>query len=251
MKNNTNYFQRKIEMVTIPLQNHINLLNNGKSNSSAFRTYLIVGMMLLIAILQPGHLYSQTTLINPTGDGGFENGATFAANGWTVVNGATNQWFVGGVSTPSAGTRAAYVSDDAAGATYNYNTGTSSVVHFYKDVTFPAGQSNILVTFKFKANGESTWDWLVVWSAPTTVTPVVNTPTAGSGTWSGIPTSYPGAVLHGIQPYNLVGTTYQTVTICLPASYAGTTRRFVFTWSNDGSLGTQPPASVDEIGLTS
>src|SRR5215212_7364969 len=83
---------------------------------------------------------SQTVLINPSGAGGFENGATFAANGWTLVNGATNQWFVGTVATPSAGTNSAYVSNDVAGATYNYNNGASSTVFFYRDISFPAGE---------------------------------------------------------------------------------------------------------------
>ena len=51
----------------------------------------------------------QTVLIDPATDGGFENGATFTANGWTVVNGATNQWFVGNVAGASAGNNSAYI----------------------------------------------------------------------------------------------------------------------------------------------
>ncbi|HEY5122280.1 MAG TPA: hypothetical protein VIK14_00945, partial [Ignavibacteria bacterium] len=35
-----------------------------------------------------------TTLIDPIGNGGFELGGTFAANGWTVVNSTTNTWQV-------------------------------------------------------------------------------------------------------------------------------------------------------------
>src|SRR5215203_4964870 len=83
----------------------------------------------------------QTLLIDPAGAGGFENGATFASNGWTEVNGSvTNKWFVGNVAGPSAGANSAYVSSDPAGATYTYNiAGAISVVHFYRDVTFPAG----------------------------------------------------------------------------------------------------------------
>ncbi|HEX6335166.1 MAG TPA: hypothetical protein VFZ78_13125, partial [Flavisolibacter sp.] len=193
---------------------------------------------------------AQTTIIDPAGAGGFEAGNTFAANGWTVVNGATNQWFVGPLVVPSAGTNSAYISQDPAGAVYTYNITSSSVVYFYRDVTFPAGLNDIVLSFKWKAQGESTWDWIAVWSAPTSVTPVVNLPSAGSASWNNVPTTYPGAELHGVQPYNLQGT-YQTATICLPASYAGTTRRLVFMWSNDGSVGTQPPASIDEISLVS
>ncbi|MGH2664281.1 T9SS type A sorting domain-containing protein [Flavobacterium sp.] len=42
-------------------------------------------------------LFSQTTLINPTTDGGFNSGNTFAVNGWTVANEGTGsiKWTVG------------------------------------------------------------------------------------------------------------------------------------------------------------
>lgn len=203
---------------------------------------------------------AQTTLISPTGDGGFESGSTFSANGWTVVNGTdSNQWFVGSTATASAGSNSAYISNNAAGTTYNYLTSTSasspatagSVVHFYRDVTFPAGETNILLSFKWKAGGESTWDYLTVYSMPTTVTPVFHSPApTTSSSWNNIPTVYSGAVVHSSPPnLNLQSSSYQTQTICLPASYAGTTRRLVFMWSNDGSGGVQPPASVDEISL--
>jgi hypothetical protein len=33
---------------------------------------------------------AQTLLINPAAEGGFENGNTFAANGWSVANSANN-----------------------------------------------------------------------------------------------------------------------------------------------------------------
>ncbi|MBK9764460.1 MAG: hypothetical protein IPO87_14145 [Flavobacteriales bacterium] len=41
---------------------------------------------------------AQTTSIDPAGDGGFENGAAFAANGWRLIMVLaipTNKWFVG------------------------------------------------------------------------------------------------------------------------------------------------------------
>ncbi|MEQ1744256.1 MAG: hypothetical protein ABMA02_02440 [Saprospiraceae bacterium] len=198
-----------------------------------------------------GQASAQTTLISPTGDGGFENGSTFAANGWTLVNGATNQWFLGAVAPPSAGANCAYVSNDVAGATYNYDIVAASTVHFYRDITFPAGQTSITLTFKWKVQGESSYDYVTVFSMPTSNTPLPNSPAGGFQSWLNIPTAYPGAVIHCTPPnLNLQGT-YQTQTICLPASYAGTTRRLVFMWTNDTSAGTQPPGSIDEISLVS
>ena len=87
---------------------------------------------------------------------------------------------------------------------------------------------------------------------PTSNTPVVNSPAGAFQSWLNIPVAYPGAVVHCTPPnLNLQSGAYQTQTICLPAGYAGTTRRLVFMWSNDGSGGAQPPASVDEISLVS
>ncbi len=192
------------------------------------------------------------TLISPTGDGGFENGSTFAANGWTEVNGTpgtNNNFFIGGVAVASAGSNSAYISNDAAGATWAYNGGLANTVHFYRDVTFPAGQTNITLTFKWKGTGESSFDYLTVYSMPTSQTPVLNSPAGAFQSWLNIPTAYPGAVVHASPPNLNVQTVYQTQTICLPASYAGTTRRLVFMWSNDGSVAGANPGSIDEISL--
>lgn len=68
--------------------------------------------LISVLLLWSGSSWGQTTLISPTGDGGFENGSTFLANGWTTVNDVTNKWCVGTVSVPSAGTNAAFISND-------------------------------------------------------------------------------------------------------------------------------------------
>ena len=206
---------------------------------------------LLLTVLFVATSNAQTTLISPTGDGGFESGATFLANGWTVVNGATNQWFVGTVAVPSAGTNSAYISNDVGGATYNYLNTAASTVHFYRDVTFPAAETNIVLSFRWKCQGEASFDYVTVYSMPTSVTPTVNNPAGAFQSWLNIPTSYAGAVVHAVPPNLNLQATYQTQTICLPSAYAGTTRRLVFMFSNDPSVGTQPPGSIDEISLVS
>ncbi|MFN0174063.1 MAG: beta strand repeat-containing protein, partial [Saprospiraceae bacterium] len=218
-------------------------------------TILKLGAMALVCLSQSVNITAQTTLISPTGDGGFENGATFAANGWTeanaAFNGLNNNWFVGAVSTPSAGANAAYVSNDVAGATYNYLVTDVSTAHFWRDVTFPAGETNIVLTFKWKTFGEASFDYVTVYSMPTSNTPIADSPAGAFQSWLQIPVAYPGAVIHCTPPNLNVQAAYQTQTICLPAAYAGTTRRLVFMWSNDPSVGTQPPGSIDEISLVS
>src|SRR5688572_4632724 len=106
---------------------------------------------------------SQTTLIAPAGNGGFETGTTFAANGWTVVNtppAQTNQWYCGNGATGFTGARCAYIGTGA--NNNNYNIGAASVVHFYRDIAFPAGQPNISLTFNWKGYGEGAYDFIKV-----------------------------------------------------------------------------------------
>ncbi|HUM48163.1 MAG TPA: hypothetical protein PLD84_14630, partial [Chitinophagales bacterium] len=77
-------------------------------------------------------LYGQSTsLISATGNGGFESGTTFAANGWTEVNGTQpNKWYVGTGPTGYTGTRCAFMSKNGTGHSYNINN--AAVSHFYR-----------------------------------------------------------------------------------------------------------------------
>ena len=187
-------------------------------------------------------LSGQTTLISPTGDGGFENGATFALNNWTVVNHTTNTWQISGVAVPYAGTNSAFISNDG-GTSYSYTNTLSQTSHFYRDVTVPAGESSITLSFQWKGNGESGWDRLLIYTAPTSVTPVAGIPVSSSTALTGATLVYTQSVFpqaaYGLQ------------TITLSSSLAGTTFRLILTWQNDASGGTNPPVSVDNISLVS
>lgn len=195
----------------------------------------------LLLVCSVATISAQTTLISPSGDGGFETGSTFAANGWTAVNHSSHTWQVSGVSVPATGANAAFVSGDG-GVTNGYVNSVVQTSHFYKDVTIPAGETKINLTFKYKGTGEAGWDRLLVYAAPTSVTPVAGTPAASS-------TTLTGATLVFTQPATQA--TYLSTTVYVPASFAGTTTRLIFTWQNDGGGGVNPPASVDDISLVS
>lgn len=176
--------------------------------------------------------YAQTTLISPTAGGGFESGTSFAANGWTVVNGTQiNQWHVGTAATGFTGARCAYIGTAVTNNTYNVSS--TSVVHFYRDVTFPAGQPSVTLSFSWKGYGESGYDYMRVYLVPTSTTPVAGTM---------LVTGQIGV------DYNLTSA-WQTATLSLPCNLAGTTMRLVFSWRNDASIGTNPPAAIDNISL--
>lgn len=208
-------------------------------NLRAFSTLFFV---LVIQIL-----FSQTTIINPAAEGGFELGPTFGDNGWTASSGTNNPWVVGTAvsSAPIAG-NSAYVSNTA-GATNAYDITTPCVNYFYRDVTVPAGEISILLSFNWIAQGESTWDLWQVFVAPTSITPVGVNTHPGSGA-SNVPAGITGATFVGSG--NLQGTV-QTANLYLPSNLAGTTFRLIFSWKSDTSGGTQPPASIDNISLVS
>jgi hypothetical protein len=170
---------------------------------------------------------AQTTLINPNGDGGFENGSTLTANGWTAVNDFTNKWEVG-TATFASGNNSAYISQDA-GATNSYDNLDYQISHFYRDITFPANESKITLTFKLRGDGDQVgatfWDKMMVFVASTTLTPSNTAPFSPANTITGATRVYS-------QNGNFTPT-YTTVTVTLPANLAGTTSRLIFTWNND------------------
>ncbi len=201
------------------------------------------GLFALIATvaLAFGSMSSYAQLINGAVEGGFELGGGFAGNGWTVANGANNTWQTSAVGIPFAGANHAFISNDG-GATYGYSTTLASSNHFYRDVTVPAGESIITLTFQKKNTGEGGWDRLLVYTAPTTVTPAAGTPASNS-------TVFTGATLVYTDPAATAA--YTAVTVALPGALAGTTFRLIFTWQSDTGGGTSPGAAVDNINLTS
>jgi len=207
--------------------------------------YFMFLLVLLLAV-SGNTINAQSILINPAAEGGFESGATFAANGWSVANGANNPWVIGTAVTtsPFAG-NSAYISNNG-GVANAYTPDNESNNFFWRDVTVPAGEGKITLTFKWICQGETNWDNWQVFYAPTTVTPVGATIHPGSGTVN-VPLVLSGATAIG---FGQVASGVQTATYTLPTSLAGTTFRLIFSWKNDTD-GTQPPAAIDAISLTS
>lgn len=222
------------------------------NKNHGLRRWMISLLTFILVVTASASIYAQsTTLLSPTGDGGFETGSTIAANNWVSVNSSTNQWFAGTVpgATFYTGNRCAFISNNG-GTSWSYSNDVVTASHMYRDINVPAGQTKISLSFDWLALGEaSSWDAIIVYTCPTTLTPVAGSPASTTGTtvsWSGTGT----ATAIGAQLWNQ-GTTKQTFTATLPSSLAGTTFRLVLTWKNDGSGGTPPPAAVDNISLIS
>ncbi len=182
-----------------------------------------------------GPTIGQTVLLSPTGDGGFENAtSSFAANNWlTALPSVTRQWQVGtaaGSVTP--GSKAAYV-----GAAANYNGASAAQVgHFYRDLTIPAGATNVLLTFYLQMPTiDNTYDYIRVFTTTTS-----NTPVSGTN---------PGAGYNMI--FENTATSYASFTAMSAinlTSLAGSTVRLVFTNVSDGVAPAANPA-VDNISV--
>jgi hypothetical protein len=154
-------------------------------------------------------------------------------NGWSVVNGSeTNLWEVG-TATAASGSSSAYISND--GGTNNaYDITSVSTVHLYRDIQFPTSSNPFNLQFKWKGDGESTYDYLKVFVVSPATMPVAGTELA---------TGQVGTI------YNSE-TTWQTENIQLDATtYENDIWRIVFSWDNDGSGGTNPPAAIDDIEI--
>jgi hypothetical protein len=179
--------------------------------------------------------FGQTTLISPTvNNGGFETGLT----GWlTAQTGVGRGAWYSGTATFYAGSTSAYISRNT-GTNNNYLGDQTRFQHLYKQVTFPAGETIIDLSFYWKALGEGVgndWDNLKVFVS--NAIPIAGAANAAA--------DQVGATWYNSQ------TTWQNATITLPTSLAGATRYLIFQWKQDASGTYDPPAAIDNITLTS
>ncbi|MDV6167799.1 fibronectin type III domain-containing protein [Flavobacterium sp. DG1-102-2] len=162
--------------------------------------------------------------------------------GYTFTNGTqANKWAVG-TAVSNSPTKSMYITNDN-GVTNAY-AHTTSVVQAYRDIQLPAtiASGQILLNFDWKSVGEANWDYLKVFIAPTTFSPVSGTTIT--------PSAANGVVAVGAN-YQVNGSwTTVNAVVPAPAAWNGTVRRVIFQWQNDGGGGTQPPVAVDNIGLS-
>ena len=185
---------------------------------------------------------------------------SFSTNNWNVVNDSTNLWVIGTAenNTPS-GSRAAYISSNG-GTSATYNITTANVSHIYRDFIIP-NATTVTLSFDWKSWAENSgsatqYDYGAVVLTDTTITPSVGSevitsqaPTDGLGrpTGNGRIGATPnlGKFNHG---YGGEDNNWRTESIDL-SNFAGQTKRIVFTWLDDSSVGNDPPFVIDNIKL--
>ncbi len=151
---------------------------------------------------------------------------------WLFFNGTqTNKWYIG---TPSGMTSPKLYISNNNGVTNAYTTSSAtSNVWACRDIEFTGNYGEYQLSFNWKAQGESTYDYMRVYIGnPTTPENSVTAPA--------------GVVQISPDYLNLDSTTFR---FSFDASYANTVKRLYFFWHNDGSGGTNPPASIDSIQI--
>lgn len=184
----------------------------------------------------------QTPVSSFPWDEDFETGGTE----WTYLNGSgiTNTWNVGS-AVSNGGSNSLYISNDN-GVSHTYTNNSYSVVSAYRDISIPATAVSIELSFDFLGLAESCCDYVRVWAVPTSYEPAAGT------TFGDMVTSTGSAPTGRVQlGGNFNGeASFVNETLTIPAAYAGETFRLVFQWKNDGSVGSNPPAAIDNVNIS-
>ncbi len=157
-------------------------------------------------------------------------------NLWFVENGA-NGWFVG-PAVHRDGDQALYISNNN-GASNTYDIGTSTWSYAYRALSLPVG--DYAVSYDWRAWGEDGFDYIRVFLAPATIT--LTADVAGGLSTTATPAGYIALDGGGKLNSDSTWTTRQeTLTIDSAGLYI-----LAFAWRNDGSMGAQPPAAIDNV----
>ena len=214
---------------------------------------LVVVLMVLFAAIS---IQAQTTIINPAGDGGFNNGSTFAANGWTVANQGVNpsKWVVGtGVSATTTASTASVASGTttltltagnpliypgmkvtassgvlAANTYVSAITGTALTL---TNATTALSSTPVTLTFGFGSNGGATGTSTSVTAASATITLTVANPAIVVGQSISV-TSGTAVLASNTYVTNVSGTTVTISQPTIAASASAVTYAFGATSSN-------------------
>ena len=169
----------------------------------------------------------------------FEEGEDNPVTEFTFQGTGDNQWAVGTATykpdadDPTAEGHSLYISNDN-GVTNNYNTSNTSNAYAILNVSFDESLEYHL-SFDYKLEGEGSsykYDYLSVYLVDGSVEVPTNANPSGT------------ALLYQV---NFVSN--WTHADFLLEDVAGTSKKIVFYWKNDGTSGTNPPAAIDNISI--
>jgi len=155
----------------------------------------------------------------------FEEGDDTA---WTFTNGS-NGWYIGSATSNGTGSRALYISSDN-GTSNAYNNSASSTSFAYRYFNISEA-GDYAISFDWKCNAESGYDYLRAYIAPATAQ--ITAATTPASNWINLSGDLVGQ--NSWQNLSMVGNMQIGSYILL------------FYWTNDGSFGTNPPAAIDNV----
>jgi len=167
--------------------------------------------------------------------------------GWILANGTqTNKWYIG-TDASSTTSRALFISGTDSSSNTYVNSSTS-IVYAYRAFDLTVG--SYYVSYDWKANGETNYDYLRVFLAPGSATFSPGQLPNGSTSTSSYTNTVPAGwiALDGASRLNMSsvwGTYSAEINVSVADTYL-----LVFMWCNDGSAGSNPPAAVDNIIFT-
>ena len=200
-------------------------------------------LTLLLALFLPWAAMAQTQNVLFSDD--FEGSSCE----WNLMDGSQpNQW-AWGTAINNGGTHALYISNDGGGSNA-YTNSLYSIVYATRHLAFGTGEYTI--EYDWKAYGESNYDYLRAWLAPGSTQLIAGQLPNGNGA-SGI-SSYINTTPEGWVPLDGGGKLNlsdawqsQSSTVNVEAG----NYMLVFMWANDGSVGTNPPAAIDNVSIVS
>lgn len=175
----------------------------------------------------------------------------FISNATSSGEAITNHWVVGS-ATSNGGSKSMYVTDD--GTANNYTVGSKSGSWTYLVVRFD-NPGTYMVSFDWKGKGESSWDYMLPFLIPADVefgcgadTLTIDGSVIATSSTLNMPEDERIISLSDGQKLNQQEQ-WQTLEKEFQISSSGT-YFLAFAWKNDGSVGTQPPAAIDNISVS-
>ena len=160
---------------------------------------------------------------------------------WELINGELTNVWTWGSAVNNGGEHALYISNDD-GVTNAYTINSGTMVYAVKPLTFAEGKYEF--SYDWKANGESTYDFMRVALVPTSVELVAGTSLLAGYTATSLPSGW--IALDGGNKLNLSSEWQRKST----AVHLDGTYYLVFGWRNDTSSGNQPPAAIDNVSIS-
>lgn len=156
---------------------------------------------------------------------------------WTFkTSTATNKWYIG--RPAGYDDNVMFVSNT--GTTATYDNQSPATIWAYRDIHFDESSAEFELSFKWKARGEASLDYMYVY-----IGDPANVTASGSMTTLVVPQ---GAIRLS-ESYMNMSDVWNYFSTTFDGSYAGQTKRLYFLWVNNAASGISPAAVIDSVQM--